>query len=173
MFLPMTIAAVGIFLSILGIYVVRTKEDATQKNLLSALGRGIDLSTILVAIAALGLTWLLIPHRAETMVLGIPGVGFSVLVGLFSGWAIGKWTEYCTSAESKPTQRIAQQAETGAATIIIGGIAEGMMSVWFPVIIIGTAMIAAFWLFLRLEFRRPDVLPRWFVRCRNRRCRDA
>ncbi|MDA1053462.1 MAG: sodium-translocating pyrophosphatase [Planctomycetota bacterium] len=142
--LPMAIAAVGIFLSIIGIYLVRTNDDATQKNLLSALARGIDASTIMVVVAAAGLSWWLMPRVAGTLIFGIPGVAFSIVVGLAAGWLIGKWTEYSTSDEYAPTKNLAEQAETGPATLIIGGIADGMMSVWVPVIVICAATLLAF-----------------------------
>jgi K(+)-stimulated pyrophosphate-energized sodium pump len=144
MFLPLSIAAVGIFLSIVGIYTVRTEETATQKVLLQALARGINLSTILVIAAAVGLSWWLMPPVPDAMVFGVPGVSFSVIVGLVSGWLIGKWTEYCTSDEYKPTKELAAQALTGPATVIIGGIAEGMMSTWFPVMVVSAATILSF-----------------------------
>ncbi|MCA9225477.1 MAG: sodium/proton-translocating pyrophosphatase, partial [Planctomycetales bacterium] len=144
LFLPMAIAGVGIFLSILGIYMVRTQEDATQKNLLAALGRGINLSTILVVVAAVVLAKWLMPAVEGTLIAGIPGVAFSVIVGLAAGWLIGKWTEYATSDEYAPTKNLAEQALTGPATIIIGGIADGMMSVWFPVIVVCGGTLAAF-----------------------------
>ena len=142
--LPMAIAGVGIFLSILGIYLVRTNEDATQKNLLAALARGIDASTILVVVAAAGLAWWLMPRAEGTVMLGIPGVAFSIMVGLAAGWLIGKWTEYATSDEYTPTKNLAEQAETGPATLIIGGVADGMMSVWVPVIVVCAATLLAF-----------------------------
>jgi inorganic pyrophosphatase/K(+)-stimulated pyrophosphate-energized sodium pump len=148
LFLPMAIAGVGIFLSILGIYVVRTKDDATQKNLLAALGRGINLSTVLVVVASIGLGMWLMPKTAgTTYTIGgfvIPGVAFSVITGLLAGWLIGKWTEYATSDEFKPTRKLADQAVTGPATIIIGGIADGMMSVWVPVIVVCVGTLSAF-----------------------------
>ncbi len=143
--LPMAIAAAGIFLSILGIYMVRTKEDATQKNLLAALARGINMSTALVAVAAVGLTMWLMPTTEGTLFFGkIPGVAFSVITGLAAGWVIGKWTEYSTSDEFKPTRDLADQALTGPATIIIGGVADGMLSVWVPVMTVCAATLAAF-----------------------------
>lgn len=143
--LPMVLAGVGILLSIAGMYLVRTDEDADQKNLLDALGRGINFSSIMVCVATLGLTWLLMPAIPGTLLWGmIPGVAFSVIVGLGAGWLIGKYTEYATSDHFRPTQKLAAQAETGPATIIIGGIADGMGSVWAPVLIICTAMILAF-----------------------------
>ncbi|MBP85167.1 MAG: sodium-translocating pyrophosphatase [Planctomycetaceae bacterium] len=143
--LPMAIAGVGIFLSIIGIYLVRTGEDATQKNLLSALARGIDVSTLLVVVAAAGLSYWLMPRAPGTeMMFGIPGVAFSIVVGLAAGWIIGKWTEYATSDEYTPTKNLAEQAETGPATLIIGGVADGMMSVWVPVIVVCIGTLLAF-----------------------------
>ncbi len=158
LFLPMAIAAVGIFLSIFGIYMVRTGEDATQKNLLAALARGINLSTVLVVLASIGLAFWLMPRTEGTLSFGgIPGVGYSVVVGLLAGWIIGKWTEYSTSDEFAPTKNLAAQAETGPATIIIGGVADGMMSVWVPVITVSCATLAAFgfasgWNFADIQF---------------------
>jgi len=144
LFLPMAIAAVGIGLSILGIYMVRTDEDASQKALLKALGRGINLSTVLVAVAAIVLAWLMMPRTEGTLIIGIPGVAFSVITGLIAGWLIGKWTEYSTSDEFQPTKNLADQAATGPATIIIGGVADGMQSVWVPVITICVGTMLAF-----------------------------
>jgi len=144
LFLPLAIAAIGILLSIAGIYMVRTEEDASQKTLLKALARGINLSTLLVAVAAVLLSWLLMPKVESTLLGPIPGVAVSVIVGLLAGWAIGKWTEYSTSDEFKPTKNLADQAVTGPATIIIGGVADGMMSVWFPILVIGAGTIMAF-----------------------------
>jgi inorganic pyrophosphatase/K(+)-stimulated pyrophosphate-energized sodium pump len=135
LFLPMSIAGAGIFLSIFGIFMVRTEEDASQKALLKALAKGIDMSTGLVGVAALVLSWLLLDNVM---------IGVSVIVGLIAGWGIGKWTEYSTSDEYAPTKAIADQAVTGPATVIIGGVAEGMASTWVPVVIISVAMLAAF-----------------------------
>ncbi len=149
LFLPMALAAVGIFLSIAGIYMVRTEEDATQKTLLKALARGINASSILVIVAAFGLTYWLMPN--------FTGVAWSIVVGLVAGWLIGKWTEYCTSDEYSPTRKLADQAVTGPATVIIGGVAEGMISTWFPVIVVCLATILAFgfsanWQFNDLQY---------------------
>ena len=157
-FLPMAIAGIGIFLSIVGIYLVRTEESATQKALLSALGRGINTSCGLIIVAATVLAWWLMPNIDGTMIGGtVPGVAVSVIVGLLAGWVIGKWTEYSTSDEYNPTKRLADQAVTGPATIIIGGIAEGMMSVWVPVIVVCAGMLLAFgfangWRFSDVEY---------------------
>ena len=148
LFLPMIIAGVGILLSIVGIYMVRTEEGASQKNLLHALAKGINLSTMLIIIAAIGLSYWLMPKTTGTTIaLGgfeLPGVALSIVVGLLAGWLIGKWTEYSTSDEFTPTKKLADQAVTGPATIIIGGVADGMMSVWFPVIIVCIGTISAF-----------------------------
>jgi len=144
MMMPMLLAGVGIFLSVMGIYMVKTDEDASQGALLKALAKGIDRSTMGVALAAIILCTLLMPKAPGAGIGPIPGVAFSIMVGLAAGWLIGKWTEYSTSDEFTPTRRLAEQAETGPATIIIGGIADGMMSVWAPVIIVCFAMILSF-----------------------------
>ena len=145
LFLPMAIAGVGIFLSMFGIYMVRTEEDASQKNLLKALARGINLSTVLIIVAAIGLAMWLMPRTdGTTSFFGVPGVAFSVIAGLLSGWLIGKWTEYATSDEYTPTKKLADQAVTGPATVIIGGIADGMMSVWAPVLVVCAGTLVAF-----------------------------
>jgi K(+)-stimulated pyrophosphate-energized sodium pump len=135
--LPMAIAGAGTLLSILGIYLVRTEENASQKTLLAALGRGINAATLLSAVAAFGLTYLMLGEAHWQ-------VAISVAVGLAAGWLIGKWTEYSTSNDYKPTQQLADQALTGPATIIIGGVAEGMMSTWVPVLVTCAATLAAF-----------------------------
>jgi len=134
--LPIVLAGVGIVLSILGIYMVRTEEQATQRVLLKALARGVNISTVLIVVATFLFTWLLLPEFWT--------VGFSVVIGLIAGWLIGKWTEYSTSDEYRPTKWIAEQSLTGPATVIIGGVAEGMMSVWFPVFVVGVATLGAF-----------------------------
>ncbi len=136
LFLPMAMAGVGIVLSILGIFLVRTEEQADQKTLLAALARGVNVSSLLIVFAAFGLTYLLLPDFLM--------VAASVVVGLAAGWIIGKWTEYSTSDEFGPTRKLADQALTGPATIIIGGIADGMKSVWVPVIVVGVATLLAF-----------------------------
>jgi len=136
LFLPMVIAGVGILLSIAGVFLVRTEEDASQKALLKALARGIDLSCLAILAAAVGLTYWMLP--------GFEWVSLSVIVGLAAGWIIGKWTEYSTSDEFKPTKKLADQSLTGPATIIIGGIADGMKSVYVPVITVCVATVLAF-----------------------------
>jgi K(+)-stimulated pyrophosphate-energized sodium pump len=134
--LPMMLAAAGIGLSIWGVYLVKTKEDTSQKNLLKALGKGINYSSLAVAGAALLLVMILLP--------GNIGLFVSVSVGLLAGWLIGWWTEYSTSDEYAPTQGIAKQAESGPATLIIAGISEGLYSVWVPIVVIAAAILLAF-----------------------------
>lgn len=134
---PMIIAAVGILLSIFGIFLVKAKEGASQKQLLAALGRGVNISSIGIAILSfIILKYLNIPNH-----LGVWG---SMMAGLLGGIGIGKITEYYTSSGFKPTQRIAESTKTGPATVIISGIGTGMISTALPVLIVGTSIILAF-----------------------------
>ncbi len=134
---PMLIAAVGIILSILGIFMVRTKEGASQKQLLAALGRGVNISSIFIAIFSYLILWYLdLPNYT--------GIWLSMVIGLLAGIGIGKSTEYYTSSAYKPTQRIAEATQTGPATVIINGIGIGMISVAIPVLIVSVAIIFAF-----------------------------
>jgi K(+)-stimulated pyrophosphate-energized sodium pump len=123
---PMLIAAVGIVLSILGIYVVRTKEGATQSDLLKSLGRGVNTSSVFIVI----FSYIIIRALGLDNATGIWG---SIVAGLLTGIVIGKSTEYYTSHSFKPTRRIAESASTGPATVIITGIATGMLSTAIPV----------------------------------------
>ncbi len=132
---PMLVAAIGIIVSIIGIFLVRTKESATQKTLLRALFIGTFGSSLLVLVAVAGLA------AADIITWGIFG---SVIAGLLSGVIIGQGTEYYTSDEYKPTQGIAEQALQGPATTIIDGIAVGMFSTWIPVVTIVAGILAAF-----------------------------
>ncbi len=134
---PMTIAAVGVVLSIIGIYVVRTKEGAGMQQLLKSLGRGTNLSSILIAAATFGIMYL----------LGIEnwwGFSLSVVVGLLAGVIIGQATEYYTSHSYRPTQKLAESAETGPATVIISGVGLGMLSTAIPVVTIAVAILLAY-----------------------------
>ncbi|HMP76144.1 MAG TPA: sodium-translocating pyrophosphatase [Kiritimatiellia bacterium] len=132
---PMLLAAVGIVLSVFGIFLVRTREDANMKALLGALNRGIYVSSVLIIVAA----WLLVKFLAMPL-----GVFWAITIGVVLGIVIGKGTEYATAAEYKPTQFIADQAATGPATVIIGGIAEGMMSTWIPVLAVCVGTLLSF-----------------------------
>ncbi|MCE2725736.1 MAG: sodium-translocating pyrophosphatase [Planctomycetaceae bacterium] len=149
-FLPMAIAAVGTILSVWGIYQVRTQEDSSQKALLAALAKGINFSTIAIVAATFGITFLLMRGFSHM------GIAISVIVGLVAGWLIGKWTEYATSNEYAPTKELADQALTGPATIIIGGVAEGMLSTWAPVLITGAATLLAFGFANGFNFTDPN-----------------
>ena len=134
---PMMIAAIGVVLSILGIYVVRTKEGATLKDLLGSLSRGTNLAAILIAVLSFGVFWL----------LGFPNwwqLALSVLSGLLAGVVIGKVTEYYTSHSYKPTQKLAESSQTGPATVIINGVGLGMISTAVPVITIAIAILLAY-----------------------------
>jgi len=144
---PMVLAGIGIVLSVLGIYMVRTREDAGMKQLMGALGRGVNGSSILILLAAFGVCYgLLGPVQESGQVAGLNwwGVWLSIVSGLAAGLVIGKSTEYYTSYESPPTKGICKQAETGPATVIIGGIAEGMKSTWLPLATIMVAILLAY-----------------------------
>ncbi len=134
---PMLIAAVGVFLSILGIYLVRTKEGATMKDLLRSLSLGTNVSALLIAAATFGILYML---QIENWL----GLSFSVITGLAAGVIIGQATEYYTSHSYKPTQKIAEAGLTGSATVIIKGIGTGMMSTCIPVVTIGVAIMLSY-----------------------------
>ena len=134
---PMVIAAIGIFLSLIGIFLVRTKEGATMKELLSSLGLGTNVSAGLIAVATFIILYL----------LGIEnwlGLSFSVISGLVAGVVIGQATEYYTSHSYKPTQNIAEASQTGPATVIIKGIGTGMISTMIPVVTISVAIMLSY-----------------------------
>ena len=134
---PMLIAAVGVFLSLLGIFLVRTKEGATMRDLLKSLSLGTNVSAILIAVATFAILYL----------LGIEnwlGLSFSVITGLSAGVIIGQATEYYTSHSYKPTQKISEAGLTGSATVIIKGIGTGMISTCIPVLTIGVAIILSY-----------------------------
>ncbi|HAV41409.1 MAG TPA: sodium-translocating pyrophosphatase [Acidobacteria bacterium] len=132
---PMAIAGIGTILSILGIFMVRTGEKASQKDLLSSLGRGINTSAVLIGI----ISYLIIRSLGLSV-----GNWLAVVAGLLSGIIIGKSTEYYTSHSYKPTKRIANSAQTGAATVIITGIGTAMLSTWLPIISVATGTVLAY-----------------------------
>lgn len=134
---PMMIAAVGVVLSIIGIFLVKTKEGAKMKDLLGSLGLGVNVSSVLIAVSTFGILY----------VLGIEnwiGISFSVIVGLVAGIIIGQATEYYTSQSYRPTQKVAESSATGPATVIISGLGLGMISTAIPVVTISFAIILAF-----------------------------
>ncbi|PVX50159.1 sodium-translocating pyrophosphatase [Hallella colorans] len=134
---PMLIAAVGVFLSLLGIFMVRTKEGATMKDLLRALGLGTNTAAVLIALATFAILYLL---QIENWL----GVSFSVISGLLAGVIIGQSTEYYTSQTYKPTKSISEASKTGAATVIIKGIGTGMISTCIPVLTISVAIMLSY-----------------------------
>ncbi|HUU83243.1 MAG TPA: sodium-translocating pyrophosphatase [Phycisphaerae bacterium] len=138
---PMVLAGVGIILSIIGIFMVRTKDDATMGQLLHALRVGVYGSSVLIAIFSALVCWMLL---GDIDGLNWWGVWIAILAGLVAGNIIGYATEYYTSYEFKPTQKIAEQALTGPATVIIAGIATGMKSTWASLATIIVAILVAF-----------------------------
>jgi len=137
---PMMIAAVGVILSIIGIFIVRTKEEANMTQLLKALSRGTNTAAVLIAVA----TFAIFAFVFGTNDAMWWHVSLSVVVGLLAGVIIGKSTEYYTSQSYKPTQKVAESSQTGPATVIISGLGLGMISTVIPVITIGVAIILAF-----------------------------
>lgn len=137
MAIPMIMAALGIVCSIIGTFFVRTGEKTEQKLLLKALSRGTNLSAILIAVAAFPLIYFILGKEHWTLY-------FAVIAGLLAGVLIGKSTEYFTSDTYKPTKKLAEKSETGSATIIIGGLGLGMLSTALPIIIVGIAVLVAF-----------------------------
>ena len=135
MLLPLVIAVIGVVCSVLGSFLIRTKENATQKSLLTTLRKGTYTAAVLAAIAAAPATY---------FIMGSWGPYIAILAGLVAGCAVGYFTEYYTSDTYKPTQVLSDSTETGAATTIIGGISLGMLSTAAPIVIIGIAIIVSF-----------------------------
>ncbi len=137
--LPMALAGLGVIAAFVGSLFVKTKENASQKELLGSLRKGTYIASIIVAAAA---------YPLVDYILGGQNIGIyaAILSGLFAGIAIGYFTEYYTSASYKPTQNLADTAKTGPATIIISGLALGMSSTAIPVIIVGISVLASFYL---------------------------
>src|SRR5690554_1338887 len=134
---PMLIAAVGTLLSIAGVFMVRTREGATQKQLLKSLGLGVNVSALLIVVAS----FFILKY------LGLPnyvGIWGSIVVGLLAGIGIGQSTEYFTASAYKPTQNIARSGETGPATVIISGVGTGLISAAVPLVIIVVAITLSF-----------------------------
>lgn len=138
MALPMLISAIGVVCSIIGTFLVRTKEGATQKQLLSALSKGTNFSAILIAVLSFPLVYLVLGKENWTMY-------FAILAGLIAGVLIGQATEYFTSDSYKPTKNLAATSETGTATIIISGLSVGMLSTLLPIIIVAVCVLVAFY----------------------------
>src|SRR5690554_5645829 len=143
-FAPMLIAAIGVFLSILGIFIVKTKEDATVKQLMDSLNRGVNISAFFIAILTFGILYLL---GFSNWV----GLSFSVMAGLLAGIIIGQGTEYFTSSSHKPAIEIANSAKTGPATVIISGLGTGFISTFVPVLTIVFAILTAYLSAIRFD----------------------
>jgi K(+)-stimulated pyrophosphate-energized sodium pump len=137
---PMVIAGIGVIFSVLGVFLVRSGEKASQKVLLRALARGINASTFLTLIASF---FILVLFKDSFKGRHV-GIFLAVITGLIAGWVIGKITEYYTSQDYKPTQYVASQSKTGPATVIIAGIATGMQSTGLPVLVIALAVIISY-----------------------------
>ena len=134
---PMLIAGVGIFLSLIGIFAVKTKDNATMKDLLHSLNLGTNVSAVLIAVASFLILYLL---KVENWI----GLSFSVISGLLAGVIIGAATEFYTSQSYCPTKDVAKSSETGSATVIIKGISTGMISTMIPVITISVAVMLSY-----------------------------
>ena len=143
-FAPMIIAALGVFLSIFGIFLVKTKEDATLKKLMDSLNRGVNISAVFIAIGTFVILYLL---NFNNWV----GLSFSVIAGLLAGIIIGQGTEYFTSSSHKPTIRVAESAKTGPATVIISGIGNGFVSTTIPVLTIVLAILISYLSAIRFD----------------------
>ena len=141
---PMLIAAVGVLLSIIGIFLVKTKENAGMKELLGALSRGTNAAAVLIAVATFGIMYFLFGNETGDLANMWWQTSLSVVVGLLAGVIIGKATEYYTSQSYKPTQKVAESSKTGPATVIISGLGLGMLSTAIPVVTVGFAIVLAY-----------------------------
>ena len=142
MALPMIMAAVGILCSLIGTFFVRTKENATQKQLLGSLSRGTNFAAIAIAIISLPLVNICLTGKFGDF--SKIGYYFAILAGLLAGVLIGRATEYYTSDSYNPTKKLAGKSETGSATIIIGGLGLGMLSTALPIIIVAACILVAY-----------------------------
>lgn len=138
MAVPMLLAALGIICSIIGTFFVRTKENATQRDLLKSLSRGTNFSAVVIAVAAFPIVYFCLDGMNSI------GLYFAILAGLIAGVLIGQSTEYFTSDTYKPTKHLASKSETGSATIIIGGLGLGMLSTVLPIIIVAVCILVAY-----------------------------
>ncbi len=135
MLLPLLIAVIGIVCSLIGTFLIRTGEDATQRSLLATLRKGTYFAAALSAVIIAPVTWFVLKDML---------VYVAIICGLVAGCAIGYFTEYYTSDTYKPTQELSGTTETGAATVIIGGISLGMKSTAIPIIIVGISVIISY-----------------------------
>lgn len=139
MLLPVALAVCGIVCSLIGSFLIKTKEDATQMSLLKSLRTGTYTAAALSAVLALPLSYLILGPEQHCW-----GVYVAILCGLIGGCAIGYFTEYYTSDNYKPTQKLAAASETGSATIIIGGISLGLKSTMASILIVSVAILLSY-----------------------------
>ena len=143
-FAPMMIAAIGVFLSIIGIFIVKTKEDATLKKLMDSLNRGVNISAIFIAVS----TFIILYSLGFVNWVGL---SFSVITGLLAGIIIGQATEFFTSSSHKPTINVAKSSKTGPATVIISGLGTGFISTTLPVLTIVAAILISYLSAIRFD----------------------
>jgi K(+)-stimulated pyrophosphate-energized sodium pump len=141
---PMLIAGLGVIFSILGIYIVRTKEGASAAQLLSSLGMGVNVSAILIALVSGAVVVYLLGVQADLGIVPAIKVWAAMVVGLIVGIIIGKSTEYYTSYDYGPTKEVADQSLTGSATVIISGMSLGQLSTGIPVVLIAVGILVSF-----------------------------
>jgi K(+)-stimulated pyrophosphate-energized sodium pump len=135
---PLLIATLGILCSIVGTVFVRTKEGATQRQLLASLSRGTNFSAIVIAVLSFPIVWFMLDGKNTI------GLYFAIISGLIAGVLIGKVTEYYTSDSYGPTKKLSDKSETGSATIIIGGLGLGMLSTLLPIVIVAICIMVAY-----------------------------
>lgn len=143
-FAPMMIAAIGVFLSIIGIFIVKTKEDATLKKLMDSLNRGVNISAIFIAVS----TFIILNSLGFVNWVGL---SFSVITGLLAGIIIGQATEFFTSSSHRPTINVAKSSKTGPATVIISGLGTGFISTTLPVLTIVAAILISYLSAIRFD----------------------
>ncbi len=141
---PMLIAGLGVIFSIIGIYIVRTKEGASTAQLLSSLGRGVNVSAILIALTSGGIVVYMLGVQADLGIIPAVRIWGAMIVGLIVGIIIGKSTEYYTSYDYGPTKEVANQSLTGSATVIISGMSIGQLSTGIPVVSIAIGILLSF-----------------------------
>ncbi|MFH1032420.1 MAG: sodium-translocating pyrophosphatase, partial [Chloroflexota bacterium] len=143
---PMLVAALGIIFAVVGILAVRTKEGASTVQLLASLGRGVNVSAVLIGLGSAALVIYLLGVKGGIGIASSVKIWLAMVVGLVVGIAIGKWTEYSTDYNRKPTQEVAAQTQTGPATVILAGFSAAQYSTWFPVLAVVVGIMLSYWL---------------------------
>ena len=139
---PLALAGVGVFASLVGVFVVKAEENASFNKLLKSLHMGVWAASAIIVVAS----WFLFQNIFAGTEISAAGVWGAIVTGLLGGLVIAWFTEYYTSYEHKPTQSIAEQAQTGPATVIISGISVGMISTWVPILVVVVGIMLAFYL---------------------------